>query len=80
MWVYDDSFTDPTVGVLLRSVKDKVKNEYDIYILRYTEVTITQRGCDVRVEKQICLQSFCVLYSYGTSLSLYAIREDYLIP
>ena len=41
-----------------------------IYILRYTEVTITQRGCDVRVEKQICLQSFCVLYSYSASLSL----------
>ena len=31
MWVYDDSFTDPTVAVgvqLLSSVKNKVKNEY----------------------------------------------------
>ena len=31
MWVYDDSFIEPIMGVLLRSVKNKVKNEYDIY-------------------------------------------------
>lgn len=51
MWVYDDSFIDFIVGVLLCFVKDKVKNEYDIYILWYIEVIIIQRGCDVRVEK-----------------------------
>ena len=33
MWVYDDGFTDPTMVVQLqsRSVKNKVKNELDIY-------------------------------------------------
>lgn len=31
MGVYNDSFTHPTMGVLLRSVKNKVKNELEVY-------------------------------------------------
>ena len=32
MWVYDDRFTEPTRSVLLRSVKNKVKNEYAVQV------------------------------------------------
>ena len=33
MRVCDDSFTDPTMGVLSRSVKNKVKNELEMDML-----------------------------------------------